>query len=93
MKVSKNNYITREYTVVIEGGDIYQNLKIHLLGDINGDGKITTVDSAKANAHAKNKLLLSGYEFDCADINGDRAITTVDAARINGHAKQKTMLW
>lgn len=58
----------KEYTAVV-------------LGDINGDGQITTVDAARALKTAANKYTLKDECFSAADINGDGQITTVDAAR------------
>ena len=44
LKVSKANHVTREYTVVVGDTFILQDVKIHLLGDINGDGKVNLSD-------------------------------------------------
>ena len=93
MKVSKKDHVTRSYDITVAGSAVTQDVKIHLLGDINGDGAVTTVDAARVNSHAKGKTLLTGYEFSCGDINGDGSITTIDAARTNSHAKGKTLLW
>ncbi len=93
MKVSKKNHVTRAYTVTVSAGTKTQNAQIHLLGDVNGDGRINTSDVGKANMHAKNKKLLTGYEFACADINGDGRINTSDVGKINMHAKNKKRLW
>ena len=93
MKVSKKNHVTRAYTVTVTTGTKTQNAQIHLLGDVNGDGRINTSDVGKANMHAKNKKLLTGYEFACADINGDGRINTSDVGKINMHAKNKKRLW
>lgn len=94
MKVSKANHVTREYTVIVGNSPIPLDAKIHLLGDINGDGSITTLDYARANSHAKKASLLTGYELLCADVvAGDGNITTADAARINAHAKKTSYLW
>ena len=93
MKVSKKNHVTRAYTVTVSTGTKTQNAQIHLLGDVNGDGRINTSDVGKANMHAKNKKLLTGYEFACADINGDGRINTSDVGKINMHAKNKKRLW
>ena len=93
MKVSKKNHVTREYTVNVTAGAKTQNAQIHLLGDINGDGKISTADVLKANFHAKRVNLLTGYEFLCADINGDRKISTADVNKINAHVKKVSLLW
>ena len=93
MKVSKKNHVTREYTVTVTTGTKTQNAEIRLLGDVNGDGKISTADVLKANFHAKRVNLLTGYEFLCADVNGDGKISTVDVNKINSHAKKVTLLW
>ena len=94
MKVMKKNHVTREYTVTVGSADVTQNVKIHLKGDINGDGKITMVDSAKANSHARGVALLTGYELKCADVvANDGNVTMADAGRINAHAKGMSKLW
>ena len=93
MKVSKANHVTREYTVVVGNSSIPRDAKIHLLGDINGDGKVNTMDVARTNAHAKGVSVLSGYEFACVDINGDGRVNTMDVARMNAHAKGVTTIW
>ena len=93
MQVSKKNHVTREYSVTVTAGTKTQNAEIWLLGDVNGDGRINTSDVGKANMHAKNKKLLTGYEFACADINGDGKVNTSDVGKINAHAKGKKLLW
>ena len=93
MQVSKKNHVTREYTITVGTDAVTQDVKIHLMGDINGDGKISTSDVLKANFHAKRVTLLTGYEFLCADVNGDGNITTVDVNKINSHAKKVKFLW
>ena len=94
LKVSKANHVTREYTVVVGDTSVLQDVKIHLLGDINGDGSITTLDYARANSHTKKASTLTGYELLCADVvAGDGNITTADAARINAHVKGTSSLW
>ena len=93
MKVSKKNHVTREYTVTVTTGTKTQNAEVWLLGDVNGDGRINTSDVGKANMHAKNKKMLTGYEFACADINGDGKVNTSDVGKINAHAKGKKLLW
>ena len=93
MKVSKKDHVARAYEITVSGNAVTQDVKIHLIGDINGDGDVTTVDAARVNSHAKGKTLLTGYEFSCGDINGDGDITTVDAARTNAHAKGASLIW
>ena len=93
MKVMKNNHVTREYTVIVGTNPVVQDVKIHLKGDINGDGKVTFTDVNKANLLYKNKSILSGYEFMCADVNGDGKITFADVNKMNLHYKNKSLLW
>ena len=93
MRVLKKNHVTREYTITVGGEAVTQNAKIHLKGDINGDGKVTIGDVNRANLHAKGKSKLTLYEFACADINGDGKITISDVNRANLHVKGKSLLW
>ena len=93
MKVMKNNHVTREYEVTVEGGDVVQDVKIHLKGDVTGDGKVNTFDIVKMNLHAKKKTELTGYELLCGDITGDGKVNTFDIVKANLHAKKKTLLW
>ena len=67
---------------------------IHLKGDINGDGKLTNIDVARANAHVRGTTLLSDYELKCADVVGtDGKVTNIDVAKINAHVKGTNKLW
>ena len=93
MKVMKNNHVTREYTVTVGAENVTQNVKIHLKGDITGDGKVNTFDIVKMNLHAKKKTELTGYELLCGDITGDGKVNTFDIVKANLHAKKKTLLW
>ena len=93
LKVSKENHVTREYTIVVDSSSVIQDVKIHLKGDINGDGRISVSDVGLANAHAKKVSTLEGYQFDCANVNGDARITISDVGLLNAHAKKKSLLW
>ena len=93
MQVSKKNHVTREYTITVGTDAVTQDVKIHLMGDINGDGRISISDINIANLHAKGKKILLGYEFACADINGDGRVTISDVNKMNLHNKGKSLLW
>ena len=93
MQVSKKNHVTREYTITVGTDAVTQDVKIHLMGDINGDGRISISDTNKANLHAKGKKILLGYEFACADVNGDGRVTISDVNKLNLHYKGKSLLW
>ena len=92
--VSKENHVTRRYRVSVSGNKTF-NVQICPLGDISGDGKITTKDYAMANAHAqKVNLITDEYKIACGDVmKSDGNITTADAARINAAAQKVDPLW
>jgi len=93
MKVSKKDHVTRSYEITADGTALTQDVKIHLIGDVSGDGRLTTGDVARTNSHVKEIQLLEGYEFECADIDGNGRLTTGDVARINSHVKEVQFLW
>ena len=94
MTVSKKNHVTRTEKVVVGATTVTKNMKVHPTGDINGDGKITTLDYMKVNAYVKGAVTLTEYEMKCADVIGtDGKVTTADAMRINAHVKGTKYLW
>ena len=93
LKVSKANHVTREYELTVGTDNVTLDVKIHLKGDINGDGKVNTTDVGRANAHAKKTNLLEGYALACADVSGDGKVNTTDVGRMNAHAKKTNLLW
>ena len=72
---------------------VTQDAKIHLFGDINGDGKLNSIDVARANANVRGVSALTGYELACADANGDGKANSIDVARMNAHVRGTTALW
>ena len=94
VKVSKKNHVTREYTVTVGNSSVIQDVKIHLKGDVDGNGTVTTMDFMRANSHARGVMFLTDYALKCADVVGtDDTVTTMDAMRINAHAKGNNLLW
>lgn len=94
MQVSKKNHVTREYIIDVGTENVTQNVKIHLKGDIDGNGTVTTMDVIRANSHAQGVTLLTDYALKCADVVGtDGTVTTMDVIRINAHAKGASKLW
>ena len=53
-----------------------------MLGDINGDGRVTNVDAALVYAAYNGTTELTNAQLALADVNGDGKVTNVDAAMI-----------
>ena len=92
--ISKQNHVTRGYDLTVNGEDIIQNSKIHLIGDIDGNGKINVGDTAKVYSHVKKTALIDDeYMLLCADIDGNGKINVGDTAKVYSHVKKTTLLW
>ncbi len=89
LEVSKNKHVTSTYTVTLAEGGAVQNVKIWLLGDVNGDGKINVKDATQVNRYYNNLSSIiggqdedAGYRKLIADVNGDGKINVKDATQI-----------
>lgn len=62
-----------------------------LLGDANGDGKVSMADAVVIHKHlASSGTLLNGFMQSFADVNGDGQITAADARLIKSYYLGKT---
>ena len=85
--------MTREYEVTVGSDALTQDVKIHLNGDIDGNGKINSGDVAKLNAHLKGtNLLTDEYMLLCANVNGGK-LNMGDTATLYAHVKGTKMLY
>ena len=93
MKVMKQNHVTREDTVTVGAENVVQDVKIHLKGDINGDGVINIKDKRLIYYHMNDSAnKLTEYAFDAGDVNGDGVINIKDKKLIYNHMSG-TSLW
>ena len=90
---SKQNHVTREYEVTLTGAETVLNAKIHLIGDIDGNGKVNVGDVSKLNSHLKgtNKMT-DEYMLLCANVNGG-SLNMGDTAALYGHIKATKKLY
>lgn len=94
IEVSKLNHATRTYEITVAREDITEALKIHLKGDIDGNGRVNTTDVNRAFAHVRKTNFLTGYELTCADVIGtDGKVNTTDVNRIFAHVRKTNLLW
>jgi hypothetical protein len=94
LTVSRANHATRTYTVTVGGISVIQDVKLHLLGDIDGNGKVNVGDTAKVYAHVKNtSAITDAYLLKCADVSGEGKVNVGDTAKIYAHVKNTNLLW
>lgn len=67
-------------------------LAIVLLGDINGDGKVTSADATRGSAAVLNKVELEPLQKLAADTNNDGKLTTADITRLRAAVLGNTSL-
>ncbi|MBE6678182.1 MAG: hypothetical protein E7597_05250 [Ruminococcaceae bacterium] len=53
-----------------------------LIGDVNGDGAINSLDAAQTLKHDAKLITLEGDALVAADVNGDGVVNSLDAAQI-----------
>jgi hypothetical protein len=93
LTVSKENHVTRQYTVTVEDGAAVLDVKLHLIGDIDGNGKINVGDVAKVIGHIKNTAPLTDeYQLLCANVNGG-SLNMGDTASLYAHIKGTKTLY
>ena len=88
----KKNHVTRTYEIKVSA-DMTLDAKICPIGDVTMDGKLTTMDVTRTNAHVKGTAALEGYALLLGDTAGGAGITTIDVTRINSHVQGKNPLW
>lgn len=87
LTASATNHVARTYTITVSEEPLTQDLKLHLIGDIDGNGKVNIGDVAKLNAHIKGTSLLTDeYILDCANVNGGK-LNMGDTAGLYAHIR------
>ena len=73
-KVTTGN-IGTGYTIEYEG----KKYTVVKMGDVNGDGKVNTIDALNALRYDVDIVSLNKYEVTALDLNGDGKSDTLDA--------------
>jgi peptidoglycan hydrolase-like protein with peptidoglycan-binding domain len=58
------------------------HLDAFVLGDVNHDGNITSIDALMALQAASGRITLTNLQKNAADVNIDGSVTTIDALKI-----------
>lgn len=71
------------FASLISNANIADNLFVNeILGDVNGDGKVSTLDALKVLQAASGRITLTPLQTQAADVNKDNGISTLDALKI-----------
>ncbi|MCI8348898.1 MAG: SH3 domain-containing protein [Firmicutes bacterium] len=84
-EVTSGNVGTGMNVVLYKGGSAVKSIPVVIKGDVNGDGKLTSVDALMAKRHIIETYKISGVYFSASDINGDGKLTSVDALYMKRH--------
>lgn len=68
-----------------ESGDIVDYLELVMLGDVNGDGLLTSTDYLQIKGYFASRFSLEGSALEAADVDGNGIITTADYLRLRAH--------
>lgn len=80
LRISATGCVTRDYTVTIKDKKFAEDFsgKIAVLGDVNMDGTINTLDVMRLKAALINYSPLNDYQALLADLNADGEVNTLD---------------
>lgn len=85
MQVSMAGHVTQEIPVTVDSRNTVQDVKLYLLGDVNGDGQINARDARYVLRHAVG-YTDAGIVPGRGDVNHDKLVNARDARYILRHA-------
>ena len=87
---TKADHVTFEQSLTVAEDTAVQDLKVLLLGDVSGDGRINVGDVAKLYGHIKKTAVITdSYVLLCMDMTGDGRLNVGDTARLYGKVRAK----
>ncbi len=92
LQVSKEDHVTREYTVEVGTEVVTLNVEIWLRGDVNGDGDVNAKDKKRIFNHIEGNAL-TDYAFVVGNVDGRGDIDAKDKKMIYNHIEGNSLLW
>ena len=83
----------RRYCYTQNNQVIGTNTEKYLLGDVNGDGKVSTLDYGLILSHVKRTQPLVGDMLVRADVNKDQKVSTLDYDLVLSHVMRTALLF
>ena len=88
LKVTKTDHVTYTTGLTITDAALTHDRKVHLNGDVTGDGRINVGDVARIYGHVKKTMVVTDpYVLLCVDVTGDGRINVGDTARLYGRIR------
>ena len=84
-EMTTGNVGTNTKVVVYNGNQAVSSIPVVIKGDINGDGKVSSLDILFAERYIIKCYNLVGNEYKSADINGDGKVSSVDVLYMERH--------
>jgi hypothetical protein len=93
LTASATNHVLRSYRLTVADQPLTQDIQLHLIGDIDGNGKVNIGDVAKLAAHIKGSAPLTDeYALECANVNGGK-LNMGDTASLYSHIRGTKKLY
>ena len=93
LTVSKKNHTPRTYSVSL-GSNMTLDVKLHLIGDVTGDGNVNMGDISKLYAHIRNTApITDAYQLLCGNATDDNTVNMGDISAIYSHIKGTKKLY
>ena len=94
LRVSKLNHVTREYAITVEAEAVAQDVKIHLLGDVDGNGRTNMGDIQTLYSHVTgNQEFTDDYIKKVADVTGETRLNMGDINKLYAHIRGVSTLY
>lgn len=84
-EVTSGNVGTRYEVRLLYGDKTIESLQVVLLGDVNGDGRISAMDLLQVQKHLLKLITLQDAYSIAADVNGDGRISAMDLLQVQKH--------
>lgn len=74
-------YVKKTDVIVTDANTLIKNV----IGDVNGDGKVSSLDYIQIKNHIMGSKKLTGDALKRADVNGDGKVSSLDYIKIKNH--------
>lgn len=92
LRVSRQNYVPRDYIVTVGDRAVALDAELQLIGDVRKDGTVDARDKKILSNHIASPIL-TGYELAVGDVNGDSLIDAKDKKILCNHIAGTFSLW